>query len=114
MPIKIGGRTFDESTLRELGVEALKREALLATEKRRLRLLQEKEKAKTRNLRNKFRVTVQRLIREGKLKKEPCEKCGDKASVARMVEYVPQVSLKVKWLCRKCVFKERDKNGERK
>ena len=54
------------------------------------------------NEKNKFKVTCEKLLRYavkfGKIKKLPCEFCGDKNSIAHHSDY--SKPLKVIWLCR--------------
>src|SRR5215472_9136847 len=42
---------------------------------------------------------VQRLLREGKLKKQPCEVCGSEGVVAHHDDYTQPD--KIRWFCRK-------------
>ena len=46
------------------------------------------------------RVSVKNEIVAGKIKKEPCEKCGDVKSEAHHEDY--NKPLEVKWVCKKC------------
>lgn len=46
-------------------------------------------------------IAVGAAIRTGKLKRQPCEKCGDPTSQAHHDSYYPDKWLKVRWLCPK-------------
>lgn len=58
------------------------------------------------------RKKVQRAVLLGKIKKLPCEKCGNEKSVAHHPNY--NYPLKVKWLCISCHnklhFKKKNEN----
>jgi ribosomal protein S27AE len=47
---------------------------------------------------------VSNAIRYGKLKRQPCEKCGNKKSHAHHADY--SKPLEIKWLCHKCHWLE--------
>jgi len=52
----------------------------------------------------KARSIANHAIREGKLKRKPCEACGNKKSQAHHSDY--SKPLKINWLCKKCHWQE--------
>lgn len=52
------------------------------------------------NFKEKARIATRRAIRTGKLTPQPCERCGDRDSVAHHPDY--RFPFRVEWLCRKC------------
>ena len=62
--------------------------------------LPKEEKSK----RIKARSDINHAIRDGKIKRLPCETCGSKHSQAHHYDY--SKPFEVKWLCRKCHWQE--------
>ena len=58
---------------------------------------------------NKAHAAVAKAIREGKLVRLPCEKCGNRKSLAHHTDYSKQ--LEVMWLCAMCHREWHRENG---
>ncbi len=67
--------------------------------KAKVKIYQQKRRAKSKG-KNRARHKVSNAIRNGRLKKLPCEFCGDINSQAHHDDY--RKYLDVKWLCFKC------------
>jgi hypothetical protein len=54
------------------------------------------------DLRHRANSLVGKAIREGRLTRQPCERCGKEPALAHHESYDPGDELKVNWLCPKC------------
>jgi hypothetical protein len=53
-------------------------------------------------IRRRANEMVSKAVREGRLTREPCERCGNEPTYGHHESYVPGDELKVNWLCPKC------------
>jgi hypothetical protein len=63
-----------------------------------------KELSKSQQRKIAVRIETRRLLRNGVIKRQPCEKCGSEKSEIHHENY--ESPLAVKWLCRKCHLSE--------
>jgi len=115
-------------------IQAYDRERSKTEKRRLLNLMSSRQRASTEEGRKKIRegskrsyerhklkaatrVITARAIQTGKLKRQPCERCGASRTEAHHEDYLKP--LEVTWLCRKChgqrhreINEERRKNGQ--
>lgn len=81
------------------------------TEKGKIAVAKAKKSWQERNIiKRAAHIIVNNAIRDGKLKKQSCEKCGNKKVHAHHDDYTKP--LKVRWLCPKCHIEWHKQNGE--